>query len=701
MKITIHRGANEIGGTCIQLSTEQTTILLDLGLPLSKDSKELDVAALAPDAVLISHPHQDHFGLIEALDHNVPVYMGELSRNLINATRMLLGIGLLKNEIHYFQAWQPSAIGDFVITPYLVDHSAVDAYAFLIEAEGKRIFYSGDFRAHGRKSVLFDRITNNPPKDIDLLFMEGTMIQRCNDDFPTEADVEKKIYETIKEQENITFLISSSQNIDRIVSAFRACKRARKTLVLDIYTAWVLEQLKLISKNIPAMEWDQIKVKLSYSQHEKLKDNPDFFGDFRKRVYQQRISREEMQANPAEYLFFSKMSHYKTINLHKKIKPANVIYSQWLGYLSGTDEDYYGAEAIAGYQNDPQVNFVYAHTSGHATVEDLQTFAAALNPKMLVPVHTEYGGYFSSLFNNVTIVSDGREFDLSGGRRDMAIEEFVNTVESRRKPEEIKEAHSESLKIKRTYRRTYAHKETEEAINSALDDKENHAKVYKKKCVNWSGNVSDAAREPYTEVIARVLLNATLNIQTVIRKHSYLVHNTKVKYSANKSIRKEEREAIRLFNDGLEGKTLPFGRIVEYQIPIKGKMAHEAGKIDLAAHATDNKTLIIIELKVSINKETLLRSLLEIETYYRQIDVSKLKDEFEKKGYSVKNIKKALLLYEGCSAYREYREMLDNKRPEIKKLLDKYAIEILIGPVVQTIERAISQIELTGQETGS
>ena len=412
MKIKIHRGASEIGGTCIQLSTEKTTILLDLGLPLRKDSKELDVAALTPDAVLISHPHQDHFGLIEALNHDIPVYMGELSRNLINATRMLLGVGLLKNEIRYFKAWQPFVIGDFIITPYLVDHSAVDAYAFLIEAEGKRVFYSGDFRAHGRKSVLFDTIIKNPPKDIDVLFMEGTMIQRCNDDFPTEADVEKKIYETIKEQENITFLISSSQNIDRIVSAFRACKHAGKTLVLDIYTAWVLEQLKLISKNIPAMEWDQIKIKLSHSQHEKLKANPDFFGDFRQRVYQHRISKEELRANPAEYLFFSKMSHYKTINLHKKIKPVNVIYSQWLGYLSSTDEDYYGAEAIAGYQNDSQVNFVYAHTSGHATVEDLQTFAEALKPKMLVPVHTECGNLYNDFFENVITLPDNYEFAI-------------------------------------------------------------------------------------------------------------------------------------------------------------------------------------------------------------------------------------------------------------------------------------------------
>lgn len=217
---------------------------------------------------------------------------------------------------------------------------------------------------------------------------------------------------TLADQENITFLISSSQNIDRVVSAFRACRHAGKTLVLDIYTAWVLEKLKLVSHNIPAMEWDQIKIKLSYSQHEKLKDNPDFFGDFRKRVYQHRISKEEIQTNPADYLYFGKMSHYKTINFYKGIKPVNIIYSQWLGYLSYKDEDYFGAEAMAGYRSDAQVNFVYAHTSGHATVEDLKMFAEALNPKMLIPVHTEHGGQYGKLFQNVEIIEDGVEFIL-------------------------------------------------------------------------------------------------------------------------------------------------------------------------------------------------------------------------------------------------------------------------------------------------
>lgn len=412
MKILIHRGASEIGGTCIQLSTANTTILLDLGLPLSKNSKHIDVAALKPDAVLISHPHQDHFGLIDALDPEIPVYIGELGKKLIDATRMLLGNPLHTNSFRHFKSWKPFMVGDFTVTPYLVDHSAVDAYGFLIEAEGKKVFYSGDFRAHGRKSVLFDNMIKNPPKGIDLLFMEGTMMQRSNDEFPTEADVERKIYETIKKQENITFLISSSQNIDRIVSAFRACKRTGKILVIDIYTAWVLEQLKLVSDNIPAMEWPEIKVYASHKQDERLKEHPEHFGDFRKRVYKQRVRKEEMQAHPEDYLFFGKISHARIIDLYKQVKPVNVIYSQWLGYLSYKDDDYFGAEAMAAYRDDPQVNFVYAHTSGHATVEDLQKFAAALKPKMLVPVHTECGDTFGQLFTNVHLLNDHESFSI-------------------------------------------------------------------------------------------------------------------------------------------------------------------------------------------------------------------------------------------------------------------------------------------------
>lgn len=409
MKILIHRGSNEIGGTCIQLSTNTTTILLDIGMPLSKTSKEIDLSNIKVDAVLISHPHQDHFGLIDTIEPSIPIYIGELGKHLIDATRMLLGKELNNNKFSYFKSWQPFQIGDFTIKPYLADHSAIDAYAFLIEAEGKRVFYSGDFRAHGRKSILFDKIVHDPPKDIDLLFMEGTMMKRSNDEFPTEAAVEKKIYETIKDQKNISFLISSSQNIDRIVSAYRACLSTHKTLIIDIYTAWVLEQVKLSSNHVPAMEWDLIGVYADFSQDKKLKENASFFGDFRKRIYEHRIKKEQIAENPVGFLYLSKMSKSRIMNSYKKEAPINVIYSQWLGYLEFKNSEYFGAENIAAFRNDPQVNFVYAHTSGHATVKDLKAFANALKPKRLIPIHTEFSCKYKEMFDNVTALTDNDE----------------------------------------------------------------------------------------------------------------------------------------------------------------------------------------------------------------------------------------------------------------------------------------------------
>ena len=39
-------------------------------------------------------------------------------------------------------------LGPFTTVPFLVDHSAYDAYAIMVEADGTRLFYSGDRAAN-------------------------------------------------------------------------------------------------------------------------------------------------------------------------------------------------------------------------------------------------------------------------------------------------------------------------------------------------------------------------------------------------------------------------------------------------------------------------------------------------------------------------------------------------------------------------
>lgn len=347
------------------------------------------------------------------LPPGTPVYIGRLARSLIDAPQVFIGGNRYALDFHNFEAWRPFTVGDFTITPYLVDHSATDAYAFLIEAEGKRLFYSGDLRSHGRKGQLFDNLIKHPIRDIDLLFLEGTMLHRNNDLFPDETAVENTIFQTIRQQNNISFLLASSQNIDRVVSASRACKRAGKLLVIDIYTAWVLEQLRQITQNTPAMDWPEIRVFASHSQDERLKANPEYFGNFRKRLYRHRVKREELHATPESFLYFGKMSSFRLIDGFKNAAAAvNVIYSQWLGYLDGSHADYFGSNEISAFRSDPAVNFIYAHTSGHAPVEDLQKLASALKPRKLVPIHTEHGEDFSKIFANVVTLTDGERWAL-------------------------------------------------------------------------------------------------------------------------------------------------------------------------------------------------------------------------------------------------------------------------------------------------
>ncbi len=412
MKIKIIKGADEIGGSCVELSSERTTILLDYGTPLKQDGKQV-VIDKKLDGVLISHPHQDHYGEIEMIDPSVPIYCGELSRELMNATRLFTGRQILANQFVFFKPWEKFTVGDLTITPYLVDHSAVDAYAFLIEAEGKKVLYSGDFRSNGRKSKLFEQMIHDEHlKNIDVLLMEGTMLQRNNEQFPDEQSVEDEIYRTMTESEIITFLISSSQNIDTLVSAYRACKRAKKIFVVDIYTAWILEKLQIVSDSVPNMQWEGVQVitKFGGSYYEKIKNNANYFKGFKSELFNHVVDVETIKNAPSKY--FIKVSPWYVSKILEmlKLNEANVLYSQWLGYLT---EEFSDERTVALYQElKNKYTWRYAHTGGHADLNALKIFAGALNPKKLIPIHTEYKDEFLEHFANVIVLEDGEVHDV-------------------------------------------------------------------------------------------------------------------------------------------------------------------------------------------------------------------------------------------------------------------------------------------------
>ena len=171
MRACIHRGSKQIGGNCVELESQGKRLLVDLGLPLVAEEnlkeylpniKGLDGNDPSLMGVLISHPPLDHFGLLTHISEKIPVGIGAAARRILKAARPFLpGNWPIPAEGWNFRSGQPLEIGPFSVTPFLIDHSAYDSYALQIKSEEKCVFYSGDFRNHGRKAALFERMTKS------------------------------------------------------------------------------------------------------------------------------------------------------------------------------------------------------------------------------------------------------------------------------------------------------------------------------------------------------------------------------------------------------------------------------------------------------------------------------------------------------------------------------------------------------------
>lgn len=426
MKLTIHRGTREIGGSCTELTTKNTRILIDIGLPLvdeegqgfdlgnylkltkaeliegkiAKDINGLykeDSENKPPDAILISHSHPDHYGLLAFVKPQIPLYLSEGCLELIKATYYFKGIKPYLDTVAIVENKKTISIGDFKITPYLVDHSGFDAYAFLVEAEGKRIFYSGNFRGHGKKSTLFDRFIANPPKDIDFLIMEGTGIEGKDGHYVTEEELRDKLVTIFKDKKNLIFFGCSSQNIDRISSLYSVCRRSGRILVLDPYTVHLLYVLRKRAPRIPQFDFKDIRVYFTPDSNTGRLANDKMLFKYKG----SKITYDEFEAKKDSIVVKQSYGIRNAFARKGYIKGSTLIYSMWSGYF---EKEFWGEYGIF-----PQ----HVHTSGHAGVKQLKEFTKSLNPATIIPIHTlspeKYIEYFGS---KVKILNDTEQIEL-------------------------------------------------------------------------------------------------------------------------------------------------------------------------------------------------------------------------------------------------------------------------------------------------
>ncbi len=311
----------------------------------------------------------------------------------------------LVREFRNFENKTRFISGTFTVTPFLTDHSAFDAYMFLVEAGGKRLFYSGDFRMTGRKKYLVEKIISRPHKNIDALIIEGTNLGREDKKkYWDEERIEQEFINLIDRTSGRVFVTCSGQNIDRLVSIYKAAKKSGVPFIIDTYTAKVLSIVNKHSSSIPTADRKEIKMLVSSRLHVKF----DKMGDL---VFISNICDENKALGISSLM---KRKGKSVILIRDSMVPDFQdkgfqlshddawCWSMWNEYQK-KDSNRQIMEWFASAGIKPQS----IHTSGHASDTELHRLCDSVNAAKNIIIHSDAGSKVKSEFPSSVMLKNG------------------------------------------------------------------------------------------------------------------------------------------------------------------------------------------------------------------------------------------------------------------------------------------------------
>lgn len=384
MKIRILRGTNQIGGSSVIVATENAKVVIDFGSELNDNPQKLEVGGLTSgksdiDAVFFSHNHGDHVGLIDTINNDIPIYMGKTSLELLKmfAERTKERQYTLKtlDRVKTFEKEDKITIKDIVVTPYYVDHSAFDAYMFLIEAEGKKILYTGDFRDHGFIGKGFEPVLQNHIGKVDAVICEGTTLNRDDSKTLTEMELQREIGKVINSNKCV-FVMCASTNIYRIEGICCAVKDG-KCKLSDKYQSGIINYIKENYKDVSHLYCNSLG---EYNENDK--DKYEKYGFV---------------------MFIRQGKYFKKIM--DEYKDAKIIYSMWHGYLDKENGD--NRETLRNFFGNREI--IELHTSGHATKEAIKMLIDITSPNYVIPIHTEAKEKFIEIAGDKLLLANDNE----------------------------------------------------------------------------------------------------------------------------------------------------------------------------------------------------------------------------------------------------------------------------------------------------
>ncbi len=412
-------GLGEIGGNMAVLETENTAIIIDVGMSFPDETMH-GVDILVPDfsylhaiknkikGIVITHGHEDHIGAMPYLfkELKFPIYATPLALAMIENKFNEHGLKADTKYFNFITKRKQYDIGDFKVEWMHATHSIIDACSLAIETPAGTLIHTADFKIDHTPidgyTMDLQRFAHYGAKGVLCLFSDST--NSHNPGFTKSESVVGKTFDTLFELANGRVIMSTfSSNVHRIFQAMeRGVKAGRKICVIGRSMERNVETNRALGfVDIEDRHFIEVHEVPKYADHEILIVTTGSQGETMAAL--NRMATDEHR--------------------HIKLKPSDTVIIS--------------ASAIPG--NEASVSklmnllikagvtvrykeFSDIHVSGHAGQEEQKLILRLVQPKFFLPVHGEYNHIAQHAKTavscgvderNILLMSDGDQVEIT------------------------------------------------------------------------------------------------------------------------------------------------------------------------------------------------------------------------------------------------------------------------------------------------
>jgi len=368
--------------------------LIELGIIQAEDA-EGNIVGLSGDnklvnGVLLSHAHEDHYKYVGFIDR-ANVYCNSQTANLILALKQCNRTNFENDidNIRIVKKDNPFKIGNLLITPVQVNHSAYGSSAYIVNTSIGNIIYTGDFRLGELTSNFIKIAKESKPK---IMICEGTNVGNKKKDCKNEEEVMKKMGRILKKSQGLIFIDFSLKNIERFNNVHKLAFEYGKKLAIPTKLFYILA--RILYGNVEDFSKEVIKndkfrnlyvyyrKKEKYDKWEKNIIENDLLLGKQKLINASNLKEEELQKQ------FVVLFSFFDLKCLPDIKPKNAVFIK--SSCEPFDEEMEIDEKIFDNWLDRyNIKRKNIHTSGHIRLEELKKIVKEIKPEFVIPVHTE------------------------------------------------------------------------------------------------------------------------------------------------------------------------------------------------------------------------------------------------------------------------------------------------------------------------